>query len=139
MKNDPFEFNVKDITQIEPHYDFDDRGKGRFEIYVENEMAFTIRFGAFMDHRLQLDREDNEGRLFTFLMNNYSKKTISHAIRDLYEIGFDIDDWVKEYITNLMSRSSKYSAMLRMLSMLKNFGNDEDSYDDDLDSGSFDF
>lgn len=134
---DPFEFDIDDITKIEASYDYEDRGKGRFEVYVDSEMAFTIRFGAFMDHRLQIDRKDNEGKLFTFLMNNYSKKTISHAIHDLYDMGFDIDTWVTEYITHLISHSSKYSAMLRMLSMLKSFGEEDDPYND-LDSGSFD-
>jgi len=134
--SDPFEFNINDITQIEPSYDYEDHNKGNFEIYVDNEVAFTIRFGAFMDARLQIDREDSEGRLFMFLMNNYSDKTISHAITDLYDMGFPIDDWVKEYVETLMKRSSKYSAMLRMLSMLKNFG-DEDS--GDYDSGSIDY
>tara|TARA_S200002703_G_scaffold11561_1_gene10515 strand:- start:1243 stop:1650 length:408 start_codon:yes stop_codon:yes gene_type:complete len=134
--SDPFEFNIKDITQIKPSYDFKDQGNGRFEIYVDNEMAFTVRFGAFMDARLQIDRKESEGRLFMFLMNNYSKKTISHAIADLYDMGFPVDDWVTDYILHLINKSSKYSAMLRMLSMLKNFGDDDF---DDYDSGSIDY
>lgn len=133
--SDPFEFNINDITRIEPSYDFKDQGKGKFEIYVDNEMAFTIRFGAFMDSRLQIDRKESEGRLFMFLMNNYSNKTVSHAIADLYDMGFSVDDWVREYIEDLIKRSSKHSAMLRMLSMLKNFG--EEGFDD-FDSGSID-
>ena len=129
--SDPFEFDIDTITKIEPKYDFKDNGEGKFNVHVDHRVAFTVRFGSFMDYRLELDRVDNNGELFMFLMNKYHKKTISHAIHDLYDIGFPIDEWVKEYITYLTNKNSKYAAMFLLLSTLRNFG------EDDLDTGSF--
>jgi hypothetical protein len=136
MKRDPFKFDVEDITEIKPKYDFKEVGEGKFEVFVDNEMAFTVRFGAFMDYQLNVDKDENDGELFMFLMNNYSDKTVSHAIYDLYDIGFPVDTWLINYIDHLANHSTKYNAMLRMLSMLKNFGEDNA---DDYDSGSLDY
>jgi len=136
MKPDPFTFNVQNITDIKPKYDFDEIGNGKFEIFINGDMTFTIRFGAFLDYQLNIDREQNNGELFMFLMNRYSDKTVSHAIYDLYDIGFPVDTWLINYIDHLANRSTKYNAMLRMLSMLKNFGEDNA---DDYDSGSLNY
>jgi hypothetical protein len=105
-------------------------------VFVDSEMAFTIRFGAFMDYQLNVDKDENGGELFMFLMNSYSDKTVSHAIYDLYDIGFPVDTWLINYIDHLANHSTKYNAMLRMLSVLKNFGEDNP---DDYDSGSLDY
>ena len=136
MKRDPFKFDVEDITEIKPRYNFEEVGEGKFEVFVDNEMAFTVRFGAFMDYQLNVDKDENDGELFMFLMNRYSDKTVSHAIYDLYDIGFPVDTWLINYIDHLANHSTKYNAMLRMLSMLKNFGEDDA---DDYDSGSLDY
>ena len=136
MKRDPFKFDVEDITEIKPKYDFKEVGEGKFEVFVDNEVAFTIRFGAFMDYQLNVDKDENGGELFMFLMNRYSDKTVSHAIYDLYDIGFPVDTWLINYIDHLANHNTKYNAMLRMLSMLKNFGEDDA---DDYESGSLDY
>lgn len=136
MKRDPFKFDVEDITEIKPKYNFKEVGEGKFEVFVDNEMAFTIRFGAFMDYQLNVDKDENDGELFMFLMNRYSDKTVSHAIHDLYDIGFPVDTWLINYIDHLANHSTKYNAMLRMLSILKNFGEDDA---DDYESGSLDY
>jgi hypothetical protein len=136
MKRDPFKFDVEDITEIKPKYDFKEVGEGKFEVFVDSEMAFTVRFGAFMDYQLNVDKDENDGELFMFLMNNYSDKTVSHAIYDLYDIGFPVDTWLINYIDHLANHSTKYNAMLRMLSVLKNFGEDNP---DDYESGSLDY
>ena len=135
MKPDPYKSNVKDITDIKPKYDFNQTGNGKFEIFVNGDMTFTIHFGTFMDYQLNVDREQNNGELFVFLMNRYSDKTVSHVIYDLYDIGFPVDTWLIKYIDDLASHSTKYGAMLRMLSMLKTFGEDDP---DDYDSSSLD-
>jgi len=130
MSNNPFEFNTKDITSIVPEYDFTEVGEGRFrvELGYNKDAAFTIRFGAFMDHRLKEDQKQTSGDLFMFMMNNYSDKTISHAIYDLYDIGFPVNEWVVDYIKYITSQSGKYGAMINLLSTLRNFG-EEDSND----------
>ena len=131
-EDDPFTFDVDTISKIEPKYVFERDADGKFEVYIDNDLSCTICFGSFLDYRLQLDRKDNNGELFTFLMNNYHKKSVSHAICDLYDIGFPIDEWVKDYIQHLTNKNSKYAAMFLLLNTLKNFGTDYD----DLDTGS---
>lgn len=131
---DPFAFDVNSITNIDPKYNFNENSDGKFEVYVDHKLGFTVRFGAFMDHKLELDRNENGGELFMFLMNNYHKKTISHAIHDLYDIGFPVDQWVKDYIEYLTNESSRYATMFRLLTTLRDFGDDLD----DLASGSID-
>ena len=137
---DPLKFDTDDIKIITPVYDFEDNpGKGCFEISTDlnGDVAFRIRFGAFMDHRLDIDRQENNGELFMFLMNRYSDKTVSHAIHDLYDLGFPVDDWVKVYVDYLLTKkTSKMSAMLTLLSALRSFGGDAD--DLDPESGSLD-
>jgi len=137
---DPLEFNVEEIKLITPVYDYDDNpGKGCFEISTDydGDVAFRVRYGAFMDHRLEIDRKENNGELFMFLMNRYHDKTVSHAIFDLYDLGFPIDDWVKEYVDYLLNKKeSKMSAMLAFISALRSFGGDAD--DLDPESGSLD-
>jgi len=137
---DPLEFSVEEIKIITPIYDYDDNpGKGCFEICTDfkGDVAFRVRYGAFMDHRLEIDRKENNGELFMFLMNRYHDKTVSHAIFDLYDLGFPVDNWVKEYVDYLLNKKeSKMSAMLAFISALRSFGGDAD--DLDPDSGSLD-
>jgi hypothetical protein len=121
--NNPLEFDTNDITSIVPEYDFAERGEGRFRVEVghKQEACFTIRFGSFLDHRLTVDQEKGDGELFVFMMNNYSDKTVSHVIDDLYDIGFPVDEWVIEYIQDLLNKSTKYAAMLKLFTTLLNF------------------
>tara|TARA_R110000803_G_scaffold210248_1_gene281570 strand:+ start:832 stop:1254 length:423 start_codon:yes stop_codon:yes gene_type:complete len=136
MKNqDPLAFNIKDITEIEPEYDFKKVGEGKFQIHIDHDVAFTIRMGAFMDWQLKRDQKENDGQLFMFMMNGYSDKTVSHVVYDLYDIGFPVDDWIKDYIDHLTSHSARYANMLQLLDTLKRFGKDNND-DEDLDGYS---
>ena len=130
MSRDPLKFDVNTISQIRPQYDFEENpGEGKFFVYTdfEKDHAFSVNFGAFMDWKLELDRVDNNGELFMWMMNNYRDKTISHAVYDLYDIGFAVDDWVKEYITYLIeSRGSRMAAMFALIASLKDFGSGSD-------------
>ena len=130
-------FNTQDITGIEAEYNFKKVGDGKFQIYINHDVAFTIRMGAFMDWQLKKDQKENDGQLFMFMMNGYSDKTVSHCVYDLYDIGFPVDDWVKDYIEHLTTSSAKYARMLRLLDTLKRFGKDVGD-DGDLDSYSDD-
>ena len=125
------EFTVDDITQVTPRYNFDRVGGGSFTIQlgVDDEHSFNIKMAAFVE-----DRMKDDGDLFMFMMNNYREKTISHAIQDLYDIGFPVDDWVREYIQKLTNKSEKFIAMMSLLDSLKRFGDPDDdisSNDDD--------
>ena len=140
MEENPFKFSADDVKVITPIYDYENNpGKGCFEIATDfdGETAFRVRYGAFMDHKLEIDRKENNGELFMFLMNRYHDKTVSHAIYDLYDLGFPVDDWVKDYVDYLLNKKeSKVSAMLSFLHALKSFGGDAD--DLDPNSGSLD-
>lgn len=128
MKQDnPLTFDCNDILSITPEYDFSQTGGGKFrvEMDVNGDAAFTIRFGAFMNYRLELDKTHNNGELFMFLMNNYSDKTVSHALCDLYDIGFPVDEWVVDYIQYITSKSDRYASMIRLLTTLRSFGEDD--------------
>lgn len=126
----PLTFNCDNISSINPEYDFSQTGGGKFvvEMSADGSVSFTIRFGAVVDYQLELDKAHNNGELFMFLMNNYSDKTISHALRDLYDIGFPIEEWVVNYIQHITSKSDRYISMLQLLTTLRSFG-EEDSQD----------
>ena len=84
-----------DITRIDPVYDFQDVAGGYFEIYFgyNHKDAFKVSFVPFLERRVKLDQ-----RLFDYLKTSAKDKTISDAIYDLYDIGFPVDTWVKEYV-----------------------------------------
>ena len=132
-KEDPMAFDTQDITGIEPEYSFEKHSEGKFQIQINHDVAFTIRMGAFMDWQLKRDQKENNGQLFMFMMNGYSDKTVSHCVYDLYDIGFPVDDWIKDYIDHLTSHSARYANMLHLLETLKRFGKDKDDDEDDLD------
>jgi hypothetical protein len=128
----PFEFDVKSITSITPVYDFDtkySRTKGHFDIQVgfQKDRNFSMRFSSVMNHRAKQD-----SRLFDFLMNNYSEKSLSLAVHDLYDIGFPVNEWVIEYIEYVLQRNDNFSAMLSIMNTLRKFNEDLSDEDDPL-------
>lgn len=124
------EFTVDDITQVTPRYNFDKVGGGSFTIQLgsDDEHSFNIKMAAFVEDRMR-----DDGDLFMYMMNNYRDQTISHAIQDLYDIGFPIDEWVKDYIAKLTHKSDKFLAMMSLLDSLRRFGDpgDDISNNDD--------
>lgn len=83
------------ITDIVPIYNFNEVSGGYFKIYFggDKEDPFTLGFIPLLDARVKQD--DN---LFDYLKKTAKDLTASHAIQDLYDIGFPVNDWVKEYI-----------------------------------------
>lgn len=128
----PFEFDVKSITSITPVYDYDtqySRTKGHFNIQLgfQEGRSFSMRFSSVINHRAQQD-----SNLFDFLMNNYSEKSLSAAVRDLYDVGFPVDEWVVEYIEFVLQKNNNFSAMLNIMNTLRKFNEDLSEDDDPL-------
>jgi len=126
---DPYKFDVDEITAIDPVYDFNKEKssvKGHFNVQMgtRGDSSFNLRFSAVLNHRVTYD-----SNLFAFLMDNYSEKTLSDAVRDLYDIGFPIDEWVKDYLLYALDKDDRFAAMLHIVSTLKKFN--EDSSDED--------
>lgn len=124
----PFEFNVDEITTIDPVYDFDKKKssvKGHFNIHMGPDSSFNLRFASVLNHKVTYD-----SNLFAFLMDNYSEKTLSDAVYDLYDMGCPVDEWVKDYLTYAIDKDDRFAAMLHVVSTLRKFN--EDRSDDDL-------
>lgn len=126
---DPFKLSASDITSIEPEYDFEGktsmtRGHWRVNIGANGDGQFALRFAQVMNHRLNKD-----SNLFDFMMNRYKDKTLSHAVAELYDIGFPVDEWVIEYIEYVLDRNDKFAAMLHIINTLRKF-NEEQSDED---------
>ena len=84
-----------DITKIEPIYDFQEVSGGYFEIYFgyNHKDPFKVSFVPFLERRVKQDQ-----KLYDYLKTTSQDKTVSDAIFDLYDIGFPVDSWVKEYV-----------------------------------------
>jgi len=125
-------FDIDSITHIKTHYDYDKVGGGCFEVFLgvgKDDPSFNLKMSSLMERRMKTDED-----LFMFVMNNYHKKTISHAIYDLYDMGFPIDDWIKEHIEHLIKTNKQFISLMSLFTSLKNFGEDMnlDDLDDDL-------
>ena len=77
----------------------------------------------------KLEQEEKEGvvDLFEFISNNFKELTLSHAVADLYDLGFPVDEWVINYISHLNKERKSYSAMLSLLAALQDFGDDKET------------
>ena len=87
-----FDYNV---TKIMPIYNFQDVAGGYFEVYFgyNHKDPFKVSFVPFLELRVKRDE-----RLLEYLKKTAKDKTISDSIYDLYDIGFPVDAWVREYI-----------------------------------------
>jgi hypothetical protein len=114
------------ITRIEPVYDFDNVAGGYFKLYfgMSND-PFKLSFVPFLDYHIRKNEE-----LFNYLKKTSKDLTVSHAIYDLYDIGFPLDEWVDEYID--MARSSIKADLFNKLITFYNYIKDFNS------SGSLD-
>lgn len=129
---DPFKLDISEISSIVPEYDFEGntsmtKGHWRIKIGVDGNGQFALRFAQVMNHRLNKD-----SNLFDFMMNRYKDKTLSHAIAELYDIGFPVDEWVLEYIEHVLSKNDRFAAMLQIMDTLRKFNEDQSDEDDPL-------
>ena len=128
-----YESVLNDITTIDPVYDFSKEKSsvsGYFNVQLGTQSAvsssFRVKFSSVMNHKAAQDND-----LFAFLMNNYGNKTLSDAVYDLYDTGFPVDQWVKEYLAHIVAQFPMYAAMLAIEGTLSKF-NEDPSGEDDL-------
>ncbi len=109
------------ITSIEPIYDYDKVSGGYFEVFFEGmkESPFKLSFVPFLNDRLKQDE-----KLYSFIEKRYSEKTISHAIWDLYDMEFPVDDWVKSYIETAAESVdiTLFNQLLQIYYYMRGFG-----------------
>jgi hypothetical protein len=58
------------------------------------------------------------------MKTRYADKSLSHAVRDLYDIGFPVDEWVKDFIAHVLDKNDKFAAMLHIINTLRKFNED---------------
>lgn len=107
------------VIKVEPQYDFDNVAGGYFEVYFDvNDDPFKLSFVPFLDHHLR-----NNDNLFQYLKKTSKDLTVSHAIYDLYDIGFPIDEWVKDYVEIAKENVSAdlFNILIKFYNMIKNF------------------
>lgn len=123
------EFDVNTITSITPRYDFDNPAGGRFVVRVDDldELSFSIAMSNAINYKLEVEEREGESNLFDFISKNFKDQTLSHAVEDLYDLGFPVQQWVIDYISYLNTKRKDYSAMLSLLAALQNFGDDEET------------
>lgn len=123
------DFDVNSITDINPKYDLNNTAGGYFVIVCDGlgDFSFNIQMSSVINYKLE--REDAEGssNLFDFISSRFKDLTLSHAVMDLYDLGFPVDEWVVDYISWLNGQRKNYSAMLSLLAALQSFGDDEET------------
>lgn len=108
------------ITRVEPVYDFDKVAGGYFKVYfgVNDSDPFKLSFVPFLDNRIRQSTD-----LFNYLKKTSKDLTVSHAIYDLYDLGFPIDEWVEEYVDNARNslNAELFNSLIRFYNYIKNF------------------
>lgn len=116
-----------ELTRIVPCYDYGRVSGGHFNLHfgVEKELFYTLPFSGFLESRL---REDDA--LFEYIKTRHGDKTISHAIWDLYDLGFPVEQWVKDYIHRAKEDVDPrmFNALLSFYKYIKNFGQSSGSF-----------
>lgn len=110
------------LTKVEPNYDFSSVGGGYFKLYFGSDSKAThkLSFYGLLESKLQVD--DN---LFEYIKTHHKDKTLSHAIWDLYDLGFPIDQWVQDYVANVKNDvdPKMFNALVSFYRYIKDFGN----------------
>ena len=109
------------IVNIEPTFNYEKVSGGYFEITFDKvkDSPFRLSFVPFLDYRLNQDKE-----LYDFIKARFSEKTVSHAIWDLYDMGFPVDEWVEDYIKVSAGNIDivLYHQLLQLYQYVKGFG-----------------
>jgi|TARA_R110000744_G_scaffold114347_1_gene213833 hypothetical protein len=120
------EFDINTIASIKPKYDYDGVVGGHFVVNTNlYELSFNVSMSNVINHKLEKEESEDITALFDFIANNFKDLTISHAVTDLYDLGFPVDEWVIDYISYLNTKRKDYSAMLSLLAALQDFGDDD--------------
>ena len=120
------EFDINTIASIKPKYDYDAFVGGHFVVNTNlYELSFNVSMSNVINYKLEREESEDITALFDFIANNFKDLTISHAVTDLYDLGFPVDEWVIDYISYLNTKRKDYSAMLSLLAALQDFGDDD--------------
>jgi len=116
------------ITSIEPVYEFDSVTGGYFNIkygYTDTD-TFKLSFVPFLDSKI---RDSDE--LFMYLKKTSADKTVSHAIFDLYDLGFPVDEWVDTYMEEAKNNLSAdiFNKLIQFYNFMRDFNSPSGSLD----------
>lgn len=82
------------ITNIEPEYRFDDSLSGSFKItFYGTTTPYWLSYQRFLHWLLR-----NDIQLQLYVSKNFTDMTMSHVVQDLYEIGYPVENSVREYM-----------------------------------------
>ena len=119
--------NETKLTTINPVYDFSKVSGGYFELHFgyNDSEPFKLSFVPFLDRRLQDDE-----KLFDYIKSTANDKTVSHAIEDLYSLGFPVDDWDREYVEYAKDSVSAelFNSLIMFFNEIKSFGSATGSF-----------
>lgn len=107
-------------SKVTPIYDFKTVSGGHFEICVDNEidLPHLVGFVPLLASKVVEDKN-----LFDYLKKTNDGLTVSHAIYDLYDIGFPVSDWVIQYHkVNGSANSDMFKVLLQFYNFIKTFG-----------------
>lgn len=118
-----------EVTGVEPVYNFKNPGSGFFYVHFDNltEHPFKLSFISFVEYVITKDE-----KLFKYFSDR-KFDTTSHAVEDLYEIGYPVAEEVQAYMEKVKQSVDPLflQKMYRLLMFLKSFNDGEDKgYDD---------
>lgn len=111
------------IIKVVPVYDYKNVAGGYFEVHFGSDKLSFIKlsFLPFLSDKVGKDKE-----LFEYLKKAALDTTCSHAIFNLYDIGFPVDEWVHEYVERVKGNVSAdlFNTLIQFYLHLKQFGNE---------------
>lgn len=114
------------ITQISPVYDDTSLLGGHFAVTFGIDNTFTLKFAVFLRHQFEKDE-----KLKSYVRNSErGDVSVSSIIKDLYEIGCPVTEWVETYFKEMRSKVSAFDALLALYITLKQFNDDRDTRDE---------
>jgi hypothetical protein len=122
-----------EVTGVEPIYNFKNAGSGFFYVHFDKmtKHPFKLSFISFVEHLITKDE-----KLLKYLAGK-KFDTTSHAVEDLYEIGYPVVKEVQAYMEKLKESVDPLflEKMYKLLVYLKNFNDNESKgYDDKEDT-----
>lgn len=123
------QYNDFDIIEITPVYEYENVAGGYFNIQfgMDPKDVIKLSFVPFIDYKIR-----NDGSLFKYLKKTSKDLTVSHAIYDLYDIGFPIDDWVRDYIeiAKTDTKADLFNTLIHFYNHIKNFNSGSSDFED---------
>jgi len=110
------------ITNIEPSYSKDPLG-GCFKLtFGADGIQYDLLFSSFIKSTFE---QDENLKKYISKIDIDDFYTCSDVIKEFYSLGIPVEDWVVNYIEEVKTRISAFSALLSLFQHLKTFGDDE--------------